>query len=231
MLRNIPIHHLKPPVDAVLIRRKHLQQNLRAVRLEEQAQQHAQRILRDARQQAELFHRHAYQDGYQQGLLCAVQHVASFLTASQSLFRSERERLAVHARALLSAAVDKPEVLLLLLEEGLRKFPESDETLYLILPDSARALEPKLNDLLASDWGGTSQLDYHAESRFIMRYADQVAEFSPEQYVEPATRLLQQQLDALPQACRQAPAEDALHKFIEQLQSQGSAAANDRSEP
>lgn len=217
MPREIPILHQQTPIDGVLISRKQLNRNRATVRLERQAQQHAQRLLRDAQRQAESLQQHAYQEGYQQGILCTMQQVASYLAASQTLAWSWRERLSAQARAMLSAAVDHPDTLLLLLDEWLRNLPEPDKTLYLTLPDTAHSLQPRLMDLLAMAWQGAIQLDYHTEPRFVMRYADQVAEFSPEQYVEPAMRSLQQSLETIPQDCRRISAH-ALHELIEQWQ-------------
>lgn len=217
MPRDIPTSPLYPPVDGVLLGRKQLQRHRRAVCLEQQAQQHARRIVRDAQQQAELIRQHAYQEGYQQGMLDTLQQTASYMADSQTLDGRCREQLGQHARAMLSSAVDHPETLLLVLDEWLRNLPASDETLYLTLPATAHALHPRFMDVLATSWAGKIQLDYHSRSDFVMRHADQVAEFSPEQYVKSATRSLLQTLDTLAQDCRQV-SDVALQEFIEQWQ-------------
>lgn len=226
MPREIPTLYQQTPIDGVLVSRKKLHRNTSTVRLEQQAQQHIQRLLRDAQRQAESLQQHAYQEGYQQGILGTMQHVASYLAASQTMAWHWRERLGAQARAMLSAAVDHPDTLLLLLEEWLRNLPEPDKTLYLTLPDTAHSLQPRLMDLLAASWGSAIQLDYHADPRFVMRYADQVAEFSPEQYVELATRSLQQSLDTMPQDCRRISAH-ALNELIEQWQALASTSHHD----
>lgn len=217
MPRDIPTSPLCPPIDGVLLSHKQLQRHKRAVCLEQQTQQHARRIVRDAQQQAELIRQHAYQEGYQQGMLDALQQAASYMANNQMLDGRCREQLAQHARAMLSSAVDHPETLLLVLDEWLRSLPDSDETLYLTLPATAHALHPRLMDVLATGWAGKIQLDYHARSDFVMRHADQVAEFSPELYVKSATRSLLQTLDTLAQDCRQV-SDVALQEFIEQWQ-------------
>jgi len=190
---------------------------MRAIRLEQQAQQHARRIVRDAQQEAELIRQHAYQEGYQQGMLDTLQQTASYMADSQTLDGRCREQLSQHARTMLSSAVDHPETLLLVLDEWLRNLPASDETLYLTLPTTAQVLQPRLMDVLSDGWTGKIHLDYHARPDFVMRHADQFAEFSPSQYVESATRELLQTLDTLPQDCRQV-SDFALQEFIEQWQ-------------
>lgn len=217
MPREIPILHQQTPADGVFISRKKLQSSTSAVRLEQQAQQHVQRLLRDAQRKAESLQQHAYQDGYQQGILCTMQQVASYLANSQTMAWRWRERLSAQAREMLSAAVNHPDTLVLLLDEWLHNLPEPDKTLYLTLPDTANSLQPRLMALLATNWGGAIQLDYHADTRFVMRYDDQVAEFSPEQYVEPATHSLQQSLDAMQQDYRRISAH-ALQALIEEWQ-------------
>jgi hypothetical protein len=190
---------------------------MRTIRLEQQAQQHARRIIRDAQQEGEVIRQHAYQQGYQQGMLDTLQQTASYMADSQTLDWRCRERLSQHAKAMLSSAVDHPETLLLVLDEWLRNLSASDETLYLTLPATAHTLQPRLMDVLSASWTGKIQLDYHARPDFVMRLADQVAEFSPAQYVESATRALLQTLDSLPQDCRQI-SDFALQEFIEQWQ-------------
>ncbi|WP_440029670.1 hypothetical protein [Chromobacterium amazonense] len=229
MPRDIPTPHPQTPIDGVLLRRATLRGAARIQGLERQARGHAQQVLRNAERQAESLRQQGYQEGYQQGMLEAMQQVASYLAASQAMAWHWRERLAEHARAMLSAAVDHPDTLLLLLDEWLRDLEPSDATLHLALPKSARKNQAQLMALLAEHWSGPIQLDFHADPRCIMRCADQLAEFAPELYVEPASRQLQQCLNALPQDCRNVSAQ-ALRDLIAQWEHQAYDAA-DRSHP
>lgn len=219
MPRDIPTPHLQHIIDGTLLRRSALQGASRAERLEQQARRNAQRLLRDAEQQAETLRQHGYQAGYQQGLLDALQHVAAYLAASQAMAWHWRERLVEHARAMLASAVDHPDTLLLLLDEWLRGQERADATLQLTLPKSARAHQATLMALLAEQWPGSIQLDYHAEPRCVMRCGDQLAEFAPELYVEAASRQLQQCLDELPKDCRNI-SDQALREWIAQWEQQ-----------
>lgn len=219
MPRDIPIPHPQHIIDGTLLRRSALQDASRAERLEQQARRNAQRLLRDAEQQAETLRQHGYQAGYQQGLLEALQHVAAYLAASQAMARYWTERLDEHARAMLASAVDHPDTLLLLIDEWLRGQECADATLQLTLPESARAHQARLMALLAEQWPGSIQLDYHAEPRCVMRCGDQLAEFAPELYVEAASRQLQQCLDELPKDCRNI-SDQALREWIAQWEQQ-----------
>ncbi|MCS3803550.1 vacuolar-type H+-ATPase subunit H [Chromobacterium alkanivorans] len=229
MPRDIPTTRPPTAAEGVLVRRGQLRRAERADRLEREARQQAQRLLREAERQAEALRRQASQEGYQQGMLAALEHAAAHLAANQAMAWRWRERLEQEARAMLTAAVDHPDTLLLLLDEWLRDLDQPDATLYLQLPKRARALQPQLMTLLTENWPGAIQIDYHADTRFMMRCADQAAEFSPEQYVEPASRQLLQCLEPLPQDCRRL-SEQALRGLIARLEQDLAAlAAADRS--
>ncbi|WP_157798173.1 oxygen-regulated invasion protein OrgB [Aeromonas cavernicola] len=199
----------------MLIPRKTLQRHARGANLEQQAQQHARQLLREAQQQAEQIRKLAYKDGYQQGMLDAMNQIGTFLADSQTLAINLRDSLHQHARQLLTHAVEHPETLLLLLEECLRNLPVVDTTLYLILPRSMRRQNTQFSDVLAAHWPHPYQLDFHTDAGFVLRYADQVIEFSPEQYTETASRALINTLASLPEECRQL-SQQALQAFITQ---------------
>ncbi|KVT58147.1 hypothetical protein WK54_13400 [Burkholderia ubonensis] len=145
--------------------------------------------------------------------------MAAYLAASQAMAWHWRERLDEHTRAMLASAVDHPDTLLLLIDEWLRGQERADATLQLTLPKSARAHQARLMALLAEQWPGSIQLDYHAAPRCIMRCGDQLAEFAPELYVEPASRQLQRCLDELPKDCRNI-SNRALREWIAQWEQQ-----------
>ncbi|MFC4488614.1 hypothetical protein [Chromobacterium aquaticum] len=230
MPRDIPTPRPPTAVEGVLVRSAQLRRAARADQLEREARRQAQRVLRDAEHQAETLRRQASQAGYQQGMLAALEQAAGHFAASQAMAWRWRERLEQEARAMLAAAVDHPDTLLLLLDEWLRDRDAPDATLYLQLPKRARALQPRLMALLTENWPGTIQIDYHADARFMMRCADQAAEFEPEQYVEPASRQLLQCLEQMPQDCR-ALSEQALRELIARLEQDLAALAAAKRSP
>ncbi|MCD5326510.1 hypothetical protein ACFFU8_04410 [Chromobacterium piscinae] len=217
MPSDTPIFRPQTAIEGVLIRRGQLERIRRAHKLERQARRHASQLLREAQNQADAIRSHAYSDGYQQGMLTALDQIAAALADSQALAERWRGHLEQQARAMLAAAVDHPDTLLLLLDEWLKSQPSAapEATLYLRLPKTARPRQGALMSLLAERWHGVIQIDHHDDDRFIMRCADQAAEFSPEHYLEPASRQLLQSLNGLQQDCRQLSA-----AALEQLQRQ-----------
>ncbi|MGC0152639.1 hypothetical protein ACPRNU_09290 [Chromobacterium vaccinii] len=218
MPRDIPTPRPPAACEGVLIRRASLQPARRADELERAARRRARRITDEADAQADAVRGQAWRDGYQDGMLAALDQVAAHLADNQALARRWRERLADEARAMLRAATDHPDALLLALDEWLREQSPADDapTLKLLLPESARPQQPRLMALLADAWNGRLQLDYHADDRLLIRYADQAAEFAPELYVEPASRQALQCLDSLPRQCRALSA-TALETLLQTL--------------
>ncbi|MBT2867655.1 Oxygen-regulated invasion protein OrgB [Chromobacterium violaceum] len=204
MPRDIPIFRPPNAIEGVLVCREQLLRHDKAVSLEREARRHAARIVRQAEQEAESLRGRALLDGYGDGMIQALGQLARHLANGDALLRHCRERLEAESRAMLSAAVDHPDALLLALDEWLRERRREDEsrTLHLLLPQQARASQAELMALLAESWGGRLSLDYHPDSRFVMRCGEQAAEFSPELYVEPASSQAMQALGDLPSRCR-----------------------------
>ncbi|WP_434626695.1 hypothetical protein [Chromobacterium sp. CV08] len=202
MPRDIPTLPPSAAFEGVLIRRASLQPARRAAELERAARRRARQITDEADAQAGAVRGQAWRDGYQDGMLTALDQVAAYLADSQAQAARWRERLADEARAMLRAAADHPDALLLALDEWLREQEPTDDTLRLMLPENARPQQQRLMALLADSWNGRLQLDYHADDRLLIRCADQAAEFAPELYVEPAAQQTLRCLDSLPQECR-----------------------------
>lgn len=195
MLKNIPIPSPLSPVEGILIKRKTLERYFSIERLEQQAHQRAKRILREAEEEAKTLRMYAYQEGYEQGMIDALQQVAAYLTDNQTMAWKWMEKIQIYARELFSAAVDHPETLLTVLDEWLRDFDKPEGQLFLTLPVNAKKDHQKLMVLLMENWPGTFNLKYHQEQRFIMSCGDQIAEFSPEQFVETAVGVIKHHLD------------------------------------
>lgn len=51
---------------------------------------------------------YAYQEGYEQGMIDALQQVAAYLTDNQTMAWKWMEKIQIYARELFSAAVDHP---------------------------------------------------------------------------------------------------------------------------
>lgn len=198
MRKNIQIPHPSRLLDGVILR-----PDRRREVLERQTNQHVQRLLRDARREANDLQQQAYQAGYQQGMLLALEQLTAWLNACDEKAALLQERIAAQAQAMLSSAVNSPDTLLVLLNEGLQNLPASDETLHLLLPANARSLRPQIMSVLDKQWRGPVQLDFHPGPGFVLRYKDQIVEFAPEHYLEQATLTLRQTISELPAECRQ----------------------------
>lgn len=201
MLKNIPIPSPLSPVEGILIKRKTLERYFSIERLEQQAHQRAKRILREAEEEAKTLRMYAYQEGYEQGMIDALQQVAAYLTDNQTMAWKWMEKIQIYARELFSAAVDHPETLLTVLDEWLRDFDKPEGQLFLTLPVNAKKDHQKLMVLLMENWPGTFNLKYHQEQRFIMSCGDQIAEFHLNN-CETAVGVIKHHLDELPQDCR-----------------------------
>ncbi len=129
MLKNIPIPSPLSPVEGILIKRKTLERYFSIERLEQQAHQRAKRILREAEEEAKTLRMYAYQEGYEQGMIDALQQVAAYLTDNQTMAGSGW-KIQIYARELFSAAVDHPETLLTVPDEWLRDFDKPEGQLF-----------------------------------------------------------------------------------------------------
>lgn len=223
------------PIENALIRQSDLKQLRRCDNLEKTARRRARQIVDAALREAETLQSHAWQAGYEAGMLRALDQVAAQLGDYQSQAARWQAQLSAEARDMLTAAVNHPDTLLLLLDEWLQSQNGSaqEAVLHLLLPRRAKGRQAELMALLSDNWHGAIQIDYHDDERFIMRCADQAAEFSPEQFVEPASQLLRQRLHTLSRDCAGLSAA-ALRQLQQQLdarlQAFSQAADNDHQE-
>ncbi len=78
-----------------------------------------------------------------------------------------------------------------------------------------RKRSPKTDGVAYGELARTFNLKYHQEQRFIMSCGDQIAEFSPEQFVETAVGVIKHHLDELPQDCRTI-SDNAINALIDE---------------
>jgi hypothetical protein len=218
MPRLIPTPYPLRAIDGVLIRRQQLEQSNRANNLMQQARLHAQRCLRDARKQTKEIQQHAWQEGYLNGMQAAFQQIVTYLTDSHNHARTWEAQLDQQVKTALTGAVTRPEIILQVLDEWLQTQKETSisANLHLCLPSAMRSQHKPLMAVLNERWQGNIHIDYHAETRLLLRCADQVAEFAPEYYVETTVRQLQQQWAFLATDCAQL-SQIALQQWHQQL--------------
>ncbi|WP_095051969.1 oxygen-regulated invasion protein OrgB [Pseudomonas sp. Irchel s3b2] len=157
--------------------------------LQLQAQRWARECIDQARRDADAVHALAFQQGYAEGLLRAIEHLANGLLESQALGLQLRADLAQAAHGLLAEALSRPEWLDEMLERWLTEQPvHSGATLQVLLPVHCRSRGNELRERLRGLWSGEVVLDYHSQERYVVRLADQLLEFDIEttwQRLEP----------------------------------------------
>lgn len=192
MPRDIPLRRIPPIYGGILIKREHLQRQRCAMDLVKQARREAVKCLKQATEEAEQLRNQARNEGYQQGVLAAVDTVAGFFAERQKLIFSLQREVEEHARTLLMTALSHTDLLLLLLEDWLAQQPAPSipAPLELWVPADRRAAALRLNRQIGALWSGKYDIITHDGESFIMKYGDQVAEFDAGAFIDAATRQL-----------------------------------------
>ena len=178
-----------PPASDAHLSREDIAAARRRRALQQQAQRWARDCVEQARRDAEAVHAHAFSQGYADGILRVIEHLANGLLASQALGQQLRSDLAQSARDLLADALKRPEWLDEMLEGWLTAQPTgTGAVLQVLLPIHCRPLGNALRERLSRLWSGELVLDYHPQERYVARLADQLLEFDLEtarQRLEP----------------------------------------------
>ncbi|WNI88045.1 hypothetical protein [Citrobacter portucalensis] len=189
MPRDIQINSFQQsPVDGVLIERRTVQNNLYFKRLEKQARQCAKQVIKEAQNDAMILRQQACQEGFQQGVLDAFQHIVSHLSTGHAVMESWQKKIDVYILEVLSKAVEHPDSLILVLDEWLNECPKKDISINITLPESAKKWHEKVMARLTDENITVIHIDYHVEPRFVFRSGDLIAEFSPCEFIETAGR-------------------------------------------
>jgi hypothetical protein len=171
--------------------------------LQRQAQRWARDCVDQARRDADAVHAQAFQRGYAEGLLRAIEHLASGLLKSQALGQTLQTDLAQAARGLLEQALSRPEWLDEMLERWLAMQPGDPGTvLQVLLPMHCRSRGAELRERLVSLWSGDVVLDYHPQERYVVRLGDQLLEFAVESSLQRLEPRLLASVENLPESVR-----------------------------
>lgn len=178
-----------PVASDALVSREDIVAARRRRALQQQAQRWARDCVEQARRDAEAVHADAFSQGYADGILRVMEHLANGLLASQALGQQLRSDLAQSARDLLTDALKRPEWLDEMLERWLTTQPAgTGAVLHVLLPMHCRPQGNELRERLSRLWSGELVLDYHPQERYVARLADQLLEFDLEttrQRLEP----------------------------------------------
>ncbi|EBA1772865.1 hypothetical protein ACQYEX_004613 [Salmonella enterica] len=219
MPRDIPINTFpRPPLGGVLIERNALQKTLSFRRLEQQARQRAKQLVKDAQKDAQVLQEQACREGFQQGMLYALQQVATYLSDSNLALSCWQRQLEQQAREMLGASVSHPETLFLVLDEWLSGLSAADMSVNIALPEAMKGRHADVVSRLAGENGGMVHIGYHPGTNVIFRCGEEIAEFSPAEFTEVASqRLLMRNHPALNGDCCRL-SRDALARFTEYCQ-------------
>ncbi|WP_339058095.1 HrpE/YscL family type III secretion apparatus protein [Candidatus Regiella endosymbiont of Tuberolachnus salignus] len=180
--------------EGVLLTRAQVTGQRQAKNILSEACLHAKKMIKQAGSDAEKIKKQAYAEGYQQGVITAAKQIKKYINASHELSEKLNTVLVKRAKEILSTALDHPDILIILVDEWLHKLDKesviNDNLLHLILPLSAKKRHVQLLEFLNENWNKPIKIEYHAESRLIIKYVDQIAEFVPDEFIEQGlTRL------------------------------------------
>ncbi|STQ90247.1 hypothetical protein [Iodobacter fluviatilis] len=225
MPKDIPTLRPITAYEDVLLTHDKLTRQHKALSLLAEARQRAKQLLKQAEVETQQIRTQAWMNGYQDGVIAAASSVANHIDESENLLLRFHNKLGEQARAMLSASLDHPDLLLILLDEWLRGIdtPLPQGTLQLQLPLHRRAAHSQLLNSLQELWGGKIQIEYHADTHFVMRYADQIAQFSPDEFIAEAAQSLLHGMHEMPAECRslsQASMQSLQNIFTSQFSTQ-----------
>lgn len=184
------------PEEAVLIRTPYLRNNIRASALLTEAKRRARNMTDRAENEAQLVYRRARHDGFAKGMFDAVDAIAQYLAGHAELASQLQTALEERVATLLGECVNNADVVMATFEECLdTKKSCPGIRMDLLLPVSFRTNHRHLLTNVQQYFSGTINIEYRDDARFLMRIGDQVAEFSPGDFVERAS---EQVMSALP---------------------------------
>ena len=171
--------------------------------LADQARRWARECVDQARAEADAIHAQAFQQGYAEGVLRAVQDLASSLLESQSLGEQLRRDLAQASRQLLGDLLSRGEWLEEMLAHWLAHQAHStDHVLQVLLPVRCKPQGNDLRQRLQAIWPGALVLEYQAQERYVLRLADQLLEFDIDATCQRLHPKLMARLENLPASAR-----------------------------
>ncbi|HCZ4708594.1 TPA: hypothetical protein O3H02_004259 [Salmonella enterica subsp. enterica serovar Saintpaul str. CFSAN004144] len=231
MLKDIPTNYFpQSPLGGVLIKHKTLQKNRSLRRQEEQARQRAKKLIKDAQKEAQMLQEEACREGFQQGVIIALKQVATYLSNSNLTLLHWQLQLDKQVREMLAASVNHPETLLLVLDEWLSELSSSNSSVNVVLPEIMKVKYSDAISQVVRDKGVMVHIGYHHDANVVFRCGEDIAEFSPTEFTEMASRrILMRNLPDLKQDCYRL-SHDALALFIEYCQGLSSEAENHRSD-
>jgi hypothetical protein len=198
-------------IEGVLIPASSLAQSKRIQSLLQQAQHHAAKIIMQANADAVLLRDSARSAGYQAGLMISIKSVAEYLDNNQSIYQSFCNKAHESVVANLRQALGKPEIFPQLLQEWIAETSPVDaiSPLFVLIPETSHREKIGLLSFIQSIWKGAVIIEQHRENRFVVKYGNSLAEFSPEVWIAQQkidtsfTQQLERDCESLSQQAKQ----------------------------
>nr|WP_241391631.1 hypothetical protein [Yersinia frederiksenii]ULG19989.1 hypothetical protein 49p1_00291 [Yersinia frederiksenii] len=214
MLKQIKLHYPLKYVDNVLVKQEKVNLNCQIDSIKKQTVRKVKKIVQLAKQDAKQLAQQGYVDGYQRGIIAALSQTALYFCNCNDFFINKRNELINDVRGILSTAIEKPEILLSVIDEWMKLIPPSDNILHIYLPKVMMEIEPVLNEILIGYWSGKINITYHSDKNCIMSCGQQIAEFSPDEFVDRANETLLNKYHLIP-AELQSIGEDSIEYLVE----------------
>lgn len=224
MPRVITIPRLPPLREDVYIAKAQLQQAKRAQTVLDEAQQWAKQHIKQADEQIEAIHVKAFQHGYRDGIIAALQALANFLKEGQTLNQRLNKKLEEYAKTLLTNSLDHPDIALLLLSDWINaQKPTHNTALILMLPLNSKVPRDMILERLQLPWKRRIHIKYHQKDCFIIKYGDVIAEFDFNTFRNQSQQALMQKMSDVSSECYQldqAAVKQIKHAFEQYFVSQ-----------
>ncbi|MEG3135810.1 hypothetical protein SC206_19825 [Rouxiella sp. T17] len=179
---------IEDALEGVLVPGKILKARDRAMRIIEQAQNNASKIIKQANLESKEISESAFNEGYQAGIMLSFNSVADYLQNSNALYHEFYTHVNQTMRHNLKQALGDDEVFSLIIKDWLQKLAqeikESHQPLILLIPQHSPNLKTNLLEFIKTIWQGDVQLHQHDENRYVIKHANKIAEFSPEQWIK-----------------------------------------------
>jgi len=186
MQKTITCPNMIESIEGVLIPGSDLKKREKVENILKQAKHHASKIIKEANIQAQTIRESAQSAGYQAGIILSINSVADFIDNNQSIYLKFYTKTHESMLKNLRHALNSPEIFPLLLEHWLADVIPDEEhsTLFLLVPKMALKQQSELSSYIASLWSGKVVIEQHTDNRFVIKYKNDLAEFSPDVWVE-----------------------------------------------
>jgi len=173
-------------IEGILIPASALKQRERVENILKQAQHNASKIIKQANIEAQTIRMSAQSAGYQAGITLSINAVADYIDNGQSIHLQFYSKTHESMLKNLRDALNSPEIFPLLLEHWLADvIPDEEHSpLFLLVPKMTLKQQTELSSYIASIWSGKVVIEQHTDNRFIIKYKSNLAEFSPDVWVE-----------------------------------------------